>query len=152
MIPINDYRQFVAELTAAAARQCDEDTPTIRLAVTDSQLINLLKDLPGIVVAGNIPGTELQRNGCWQSSGECLLMVLEKIPADLQGTGRENCEYARMQLLMDAIVRLLTGEQMQQFCDRGDVDLSRPVRVEWEYNQYGGFSGLSVSWRMLWRN
>jgi hypothetical protein len=151
MIPINDYRQFIAELVAAAAQQCCEPQPHIRLAVTESQLINMLKDMPGIVVAGNIPGTELQRNGYWKSSGECLLAVLEKMPADMQGTECEYQEYERMQHLMVAIVRLLTGEDFQQFCDRGEIDPSRPLQVEWEYNQYGGFNGLSVSWRINWK-
>ena len=53
-----------------------------------------------------------------------------------------------LQLLMQAIVRLLAGEDFYQFCDRGEVDFSRPLNVEWEYNQYGGFNGLSVPFRL----
>lgn len=149
MIPINDYRQFIAELTAKACEICgEEERPKIRLAITESQLINMLKDLPGLVVAGNIPGADIHNNGFFWADGECLLMVLEKMPADYQGTEREYTEYARLQKLMDAIVRLLLGEDFQEFCDKGEVDFSRSLQIEWEYNTYGGFSGLSVTFRL----
>ena len=49
---------------------------------------------------------------------------------------------------MQHIVRLLVGEDFQEFCDKGEVDFSRPLNVEWEYNQYGGFNGLSVTFRL----
>ena len=152
MIAINDYRQFIAELTAAAQQRAGVTVDKIRLAVTESQLVSLLKDQAGIVVAGNIPGFEISNNGFFLSTGESILYVLEKTPDDRQGTDWEYGEYARMQQLMGAIVRLLTGEDFQEFCDKGEVDFSRPIVVEWEYNTFGGFNGLSVSFRLKDRN
>lgn len=149
MIPIKDYQQFVAELVAKASELCEVRVDKIRLAVSESQLVTLLKDQAGIVVAGNIPGMELSYPASfWLSEGECLLAVLERMPDDYQGTSRETDEYARLQRLMDQIVRLLIGEDFQEFCDKGEVDFSRPLTVEWEYNQYGGFNGLSVTFKL----
>lgn len=151
MIPINSYRQFVTELVNYACQAAGtEDIPTIRLAVTESQLINLLKDQAGIVVAGNIPGADITNgSGFFQSEGECLLMVLEKMPEDYQGTEKEFDRYALLQQLMVEIVKVLTNyDGFDQFCDRGDVDYSRPLTIEWEYNTYGGFNGLSVTFRL----
>lgn len=149
MIPIKDYQQFVAELVAKASELCEVRVDKIRLAVSESQLVTLLKDQAGIVVAGNIPGMELSYPASfWLSEGDCLLMVLERMPDDYQGTQRETDEYARLQRLMNQIVRLLIGEDFQEFCDKGEVDFTRPLNVEWEYNQYGGFNGLSVSFRL----
>lgn len=149
MIPLKDYQQFVAELVAKASELCEVHVDKIRLAVSESQLVTLLKDQPGVVVAGNIPGMELSHpTGFWLSEGECLLAVLERMPDDYQGTWREYEEYARLQRLMDQIVRLLIGEDFQEFCDKGEVDFSRPLNVEWEYNQYGGMNGLSVTFRL----
>lgn len=149
MIPIKDYQQFIAELTAKASQLSGVSVSKIRLAVTESQLTVLLKDQQDIVVCGNIPGMELSYPASfWLSEGECLLMVLERMPDDYQGTWREYEEYARLQLLMQHIVRLLVGADFQQFCDKGEVDFSRPLNVEWEYNQYGGFNGLSVTFRL----
>lgn len=145
MIAINDYRQFVSELAAAASQRSGVGYEKIRLAVTESQLVNLLKDQSGVVIAGNIPGAEISNNGYWMSDGECLLMVLEKMPADYQGTEREAGRYAELQRLMAAMVKLLTGEDFQEFCDKGEVRLERPITIEWEYNAYGGFNGLSVT-------
>lgn len=153
MIAINDYRQFIAELIAAAAAKCEEETvPKIRLAVTETQLINMLKDMSGIVVAGNIPGSDIHNKGYTWSDGECLLMVLEKWSADKQGSDWEYQEFARIQRLMAAIVRLLTGEDFQEFCDKGELDFSRGLTIEWEYNAYGGFNGMSVSFRLKDKN
>lgn len=149
MIPLKDYQQFVAELVAKASELCEVHVDKIRLAVSESQLVTLLKDQPGVVVAGNIPGMELSHPvSFWLSEGECLLAVLERMPDDYQGTQRETDEYARLQRLMNQIVRLLIGEDFQEFCDKGEVDFSRPLNVEWEYNQYGGMNGLSVTFRL----
>ena len=149
MIPLKDYQQFVAELVAKASELCEVRVDKIRLAVSESQLVTLLKDQPGVIVAGNIPGMELSHPvSFWLSEGECLLAVLERMPDDYQGTWREYEEYARLQRLMDQIVRLLIGEDFQEFCDKGEVDFSRPLNVEWEYNQYGGMNGLSVTFRL----
>lgn len=151
MIPINSYRQFVIELVNYA---CDsagiEDIPAIRLAVTETQLINLLKDQTGIVVAGNIPGAEISTGDGWmKSEGEALLMVLEKMPKDYQGTDKEFDRYAVLQQLMIEIVKVLTNyEGFGEFCDMADVDDQRPLTIEWEYNTYGGFNGLSVTFRL----
>lgn len=151
MIPINYYREFVAELVnyAKQAAQLNEDV-TIRLAVTEQQLINLLKDQGGIVVAGNIPGADItQANSWYQSEGECLLLVLEKMPEDYQGMEQEFERYAVLQRLMTEIVRILTNaDGFDRFCDKGKMDYSRPLVVEWEYNTYGGFNGLSVTFRL----
>lgn len=150
MIPINDYRQFVSELVNSAkkAAKIDNDI-TIRLAVTETQLVNLLKDKAGIVVAGNIPGAEISKSSWFQSEGECLLMVLEKMPEDYQGTESEFESYSKLQQLMIEIVRLLTNyDGFDNFCNKGEVDYSRPLVVEWEYNTYGGFNGLSVTFKL----
>lgn len=150
MIPINDYRQFVSELVNSAkkAAKIDDDI-AIRLAVTETQLVNLLKDKAGIVVAGNIPGAEISKSSWFQSEGECLLMVLEKMPEDYQGTESEFESYSKLQQLMIEIVRLLTNyDGFDNFCDKGEVDYSRPLVVEWEYNTYGGFNGLSVTFKL----
>lgn len=151
MIPINDYRQFIAELiaTASAAAGLDQ-TPSIRLAVTESQLVNLLKDQSGIVVAGNIPGSEISNSPGWfQGHNGCMLAVLEKMPRDYQGKEQEFERYALLQRLMREIVKLLTNaDGFDRFCDKGKIDYSQGVNVEWEYNEYGGFNGLSVTFRL----
>ena len=150
MIPINDYRQFVSELVNSAKTDAKiDDDITIRLAVTETQLVNLLKDKAGIVVAGNIPGAAISKSSWFQSEGECLLMVLEKMPEDYQGTESEFESYSKLQQLMIEIVRLLTNyDGFDNFCDKGEVDYSRPLVVEWEYNTYGGFNGLSVTFKL----
>lgn len=150
MIPISSYRQFIAELINYAIQSTGiEDDITIRLAVTESQLVNLLKDLDGIVVAGNIPGAEITNKSYFMSEGECLLMVLEKMPRDEQGMDREFVRLEKLQGLMVEIVKILTNyDGFNRFCDQGTVDYTRPINVEWEYNSYGGFNGLSVTFKL----
>lgn len=136
--------QFVSELAAAAAASAGVSDYHVRLAVEESHLINLLKDQEGIVVCGNVPGAEVQqRQSYTDSRGQCLLMVLQKMPRDEQGMDAETDRYAVLQRLMAAIVTLLT-EGLEQFCDRMTLTAD-PLRVEWEYNAYGGFNGLSLS-------
>lgn len=150
MIPINDYRQFVAELAARASQLSGVAVDHVRLAVTESQLISLLKDLPGIIVCGNIPGAEITTTQYWRTEHQCLLMVLQKMPTDWQGTEQENSALASMQQLMEQMVRLIAGDDFQQeLCDRAQLDTSAHMNIEWEYNQYGGLHGLSVAFRLI---
>lgn len=146
MIPISKYQQFIAELVNVAKQRAEiTESHTTRLAVTETQLINLLKDQRGIVIAGKIPDAEISKNSYVISRSECLLMVLEKMPEDEQGLQRETDRLARLQRLMDEIVKILMNyDGFDRFCDLGEVDRGREVRVEWEYNTYGGFNGMSV--------
>ena len=124
MIPINDYRQFIAELVNTASTAIGLETaPAIKLAVTESQLVNLLKDQAGIVVAGNIPGSEITNGSGWfKGHNECLLAVLEKMPRDYQGKEQEFERYALLQSLMMEIVKLLTNtDGFDRFCDKGQI-------------------------------
>lgn len=152
MIAINDYRQFFAELVAAASNKSGVEVDKTRLAVTETQLINLLKDQKGIVVAGNIPSFDVTYGSYWLSSGECIIYVLEKMPEDYQGTDREFERYADLQRLMSVMLQYVSGETMQQFCDQGELDISQGIRVEWEYNTFGGFNGLSAVFRLKDKN
>lgn len=154
MILINYYKQFIAELVNTAKQEAGiQGSLTTKLAITESQLINMLKDIPGIVIAGNIPGADFSKDGFFRSDGECLLMVLEKMPEDKQGTESECERLSVLQKLMLEIVKLLLNyDGFDRFCDKGDIDYSRPLRVEWEYNTYGGFNGLSLTFRLKDKN
>lgn len=149
MIAINNYRQFISELVAAASQQSGVSVDHVRLAVTETQLTVLLKDLPGTVVCGNVPGFDIDYpSGYWHSTADCVLYVLEKMPRDRQNTEQEFQAYARLQRLVAHLLRLLTGEDFQQFCDQGELDRSQQLSIEWEYNTLGGFNGLSIGFRL----
>lgn len=152
MIAINNYRQFFAELVAAASDKSGVEVSKTRLAVTETQLINLLKDLTGVVVAGNIPNFDVTYDSYWLSCGECIIYVLEKMPEDYQGTDREFERFADLQALMSQLLQCVSGETIQQFCDQAELDISQGVRVEWEYNTFGGFNGLSATFHLKDKN
>lgn len=153
MIAINDFRQFISELTAAASRDSGVEVSCTRLAVTESQLAVLMKDKTGVVVCGKVPDVTVSYpHSHYHSDNECLLMVLEKMPRDRQNQEQEFDAYERLQRLMSAMLRLLTGEQFQEFCDQGELDHSQPLHVEWEYNTLGGWNGLSVVFHLKDKN
>lgn len=143
--------QFIAELTHVASEKSSVAIDAVRLSVTESQLINILKDLNGTVVCGSIPGSETNfGNGYRATTAEPLLMVLQKMPRDEQGTSAETERYERLQRFMQAVVDILSDYDyaFDRFCDRADLDSGRPMVVEWEYNVYGGFNGLSLTFRL----
>ena len=72
-----------------------------------------------------------------------------RITEDYQGTEREFVRYAALQRLMIEIVKLLVNhEGFDRFCDKAEVDYTRPINIEWEYNEYGGYNGLSITFRL----
>ncbi len=156
MIEVNLYREFMAELAAKVAQAFNEEftpTPDISFskvvpAMNEGQLITLLKDQPGIVLCGNVPGAELTKGTFIESEAQCILYILEKSPKDRQGSGWEFDRFAVMQHLMSKLCEILMGQDaFMMLCESGQMKVDH-LNVEPEYNIYGGYNGWSVTFKL----
>lgn len=158
MIAINDYRAMIAQLRNLATAELRRKYPDefkveqaidhVVLAIDDAHLVNLLKDKKGIILCGNIPGFELQRYGGMLSTSNCVLFLVEKMSKDHQGSDNEFRRYQHLQLIMTELIRQIDGDYLQQtMCDLGLQRLA-DLNIEWEYNIFGGFNGISLGFRL----
>lgn len=158
MIALNDYRAMIAQLrtlaTAELRRRYPEEFTGERvidhvvLAIDDAHLVNLLKDKQGVILCGNIPGFELQQYGGMLSTSNCVLFLVEKMSKDLQGSDREFGRYQHLQLIMTEIIRQIDGDYLQQTMCALGLQRIADLNIEWEYNIFGGFNGLSLGFRL----
>ncbi len=117
-------------------------------AMNEGHLITLLKDQPGIVLCGNVPGAELTKATFIESEARCILYILEKSQKDRQGSDWEFDRFAVMQHLMSKLCEILMGQDaFMMLCESGQMSVDH-LNVEPEYNLYGGFNGWSVTFKL----
>ena len=151
MMDIDTYRQHVAEMKGkinAAAEKIDlKGIDNVVLAVQEEQLVKKLKDKDGIILAGNIPGYEVTRNNGWcKEDGDSILMIINKVPAGKMTDEEELSNYSKLGKLMQLLCDVLTGIDSYD-CDN-DIYPAERLKVEYEYNIYGGYNGMSVTFKL----
>lgn len=146
----------MVELAHRVAKAFNEEiapNPEIRFShvvagMGREHLITLLKDRPGIILCGNVPGSELTRKDYIESEAQCVLYILTKSPKDRQGTEEEFDQYAVLQHLMSKLCEILMGKDaFSMLCQSGRMTVDE-LNVEPEYNEFGGFNGWSVGFRL----
>lgn len=112
------------------------------LGVSEGQLIKKLRDKKGVWLCANYPAFKV--NGKEDASVDTygiLLYLVEKVPSGSQSDEEEIQHYARMQRLMVDLIEELIGPAWNCL-DLVPVD---GLNVEWEYDVFGGWNGMSVS-------
>ncbi len=166
MISINDFRAFVAQLRTIATNHLNQAGTPVNVAHTvvaiqENHLVNILKDKRGIILAVSAPAFTIRPTaGYQQSESAFLIFVLFKYQPQLLAKEEEYAQYAEAQRLMSAILQVITGKDSFSadsghaaalqppdldtlLCTTG-VRSSSPITVDWEYNIFGGYSGISA--------
>lgn len=146
MIEIRRYREWLIELKESINQEAeDARIESIAMAVHEGHMLRKLKDRRGVVLCAKYPDAKTTGDVDNHSSdNDILLFVLEKVPSGQHDDEDELAHYARLQELTDALLQqLLDGEAM---C--GDGVPGETFNVEWEYDIFGGWNGLSVSFKL----
>lgn len=148
MIDIKIFREFIVELRTEVNAKADEGIDCIKMAATESGLIKKLKDHKGIILCSNFPDAdkELVNGDNWKEVNHVLLFVLEKVPSGSQTDGDEFLHYGKLQSIMERVKGILENENF--LCGQ-HLRVGGRIRTEWEYNIYGGFNGLSLSFDLM---
>lgn len=124
----------------------DNPIEGICMAVREGHMVKKLRDRQGVQLCANYPNYTYEgsednriRRGMW------LLYLIEKVPSGSRTDEEELTAYARMARKMDRLLELLTEEGAM--CD-GYGEAGAKLRVEWEFDVFGGWCGLSVSLEM----
>ena len=145
MIDIVRFGEWLAELAAAANTQNATEIGFVSLAVREEQLVKTLgKAESEICLCATYPDARME--GGPDSATDlqsCILFVLRKNNPD-DGDGSEFMSTMRELQRTMLAVRKLALDTVD--CS-GMVPEQSPAEVEWEYQIFGGFDGLSMSFK-----
>lgn len=154
MINIIRFKEFLAELKAevnSALIANDADFAgqigDVILSPTESHLIKKIKDKSGIVLAVKMADsdTEIDSVDNFSEHDHELLFILEKIDPASQSDDVEAETYAKLQTIMAEVKANIMDKGLNGTICGDEEKLSKPFKTEWEYQVFGGFNGLSVS-------
>lgn len=145
MVDIVKFREMLLELHERINKAAGDGriVKGVVIAVREGHMIKKLRDKEGVFLCANYPDCTGRGDADnLESQNRVLLFLLEKVPSGHHTDEEELQHYARMQrlflLLRDELLR------MEGFC--GELAQGEGgMNIEWEYDIFGGWNGLSVS-------
>ena len=108
------------------------------IAVSEKHLVKKLRDCTGLMLCANYPDAVSQGNeDNYRERNSLLLFLIEKVPSGQETDEEELLHYARIQQVMQLLKTKL--REMDFFCGT----------VEWEYDVFGGWNGMSIGLNLV---
>ena len=144
MINIIDYESWLATLRSEVNNQMGSDMriESCLLAADASQLTKRLADRTGFILCSSFPDAELDARTAdnYSEDNRLFLYILHKAAPGELTYQEELLLYAKLQEIMQAVKMIILSSK----ADCNLFQFSGKIRTEWEYNQFGGYNGLSI--------
>lgn len=152
MIAIKELRNTFSELAAEVNSELDDDMKAFRVkqvivSPTESHLVKKLKDKAGVALALRMPSADshIMDGDNYGEINKMLFFVIEKVDPGTHSDEQELDHYNAMQRLTSMFkLKLMDRLMGNDFC-RTDNELAKAFHTEFEYQEFGGWNGLSVS-------
>lgn len=139
------YREQLLEWVARINERMNKEAISgVCVGVREGHIIKKLRDKRGVWLCANYPDFVYDNaEDASRSRYGILLYLVEKVPSGSQTDEEEMMHYAKMEELMDCLLYELN------YFNWGCMDLrvEQQMNVEWEYDTFGGWNGLSVSFK-----
>ena len=146
MINIQRYREMLVELKERVNKVSRTKIDGTVIAVSEKHLVKKLKDSMGLILCANYPDAVSQGNeDNYREQNSLLLFLIEKVPSGQETDEEELLHYARIQQVMQLLKTKL--REMDFFC--GEVDGAESMTVEWEFDVFGGWNGMSIGLNLV---
>lgn len=147
MIDIKRFREWLVELKENINRQAEDiQIEGIALAVREGHIIRKLRDRRGVILCAKYPDATTKGDGDnFCSDNDIVLFLLEKVPSGQQSDEDELAHYASLQQLMLALRDILMDSPF--VCDN-EMQVTSDLTIEWEYDIFGGWNGLSIGLKL----
>lgn len=144
---IRYYRELLVEwANRINETQADEGIRSVHMAVLESHLIRKISNQKGVLLCANYP--DYKRVSEEDSSSReysCVLYLIEKVPSGSLKEEEEFAHYGKIDGLMKQLVQLV--ESGAWTCSPCRME-AKQLKVEWEYDIFGGFNGQSISFKL----
>lgn len=146
MINIQRYREMLAELKERVNKVSRTKIDGTVIAVSEKHLVKKLKDRMGLILCANYPDAVSQgTEDNYRERNSLLLFLIEKVPSGRETDEEVLLHYARIQQVMQLLKTKL--REMDFFC--GEVEGAESMTVEWEYDVFGGWNGMSIGLNLV---
>lgn len=147
MIDIKRFREWLFELKENVNDQAEDiHIEGIALAVREGHIIRKLRDRRGIILCVKFPDATVKGDADnFSSDNDIVLFLLEKVPSGQLGDENELAHYAALQRLMVSLRDCLMAAPF--ICDNG-MQVTTDLTIEWEYDIFGGWNGLSIGFKL----
>lgn len=152
MIGIKELKNTFSELAAEVNSELDDDmkrcmVKSIIVSPSESHLVKKLKDRAGVILAFRMPSadSDIENEDNYSEINKMLFYVIEKIDPGKFSDDQELDHYNMLQRLTSLFkLKLMDRLMGNDFC-RSDNELAKAFHTEFEYQEFGGWNGLSVS-------
>ncbi len=152
MIQITAFKEFFEAAIIWANAKADSEITggktisSLVMAVEENHLIKKVKDKAGIILAIKYPSADSQGDeDNYSERNKCLIFCITKWDPGKTTDQDEANNYAVLQeFTMQIKNYLITSDKGPGICGI-ENGLYSGFRTEWEYNIFGGYNGLSVS-------
>ena len=146
MINIQRYREMLIELKERVNKVSRTKIDGTVIAVSEKHLVKKLRDCTGLMLCANYPDAVSQGNeDNYRERNSLLLFLIEKVPSGQETDEEELLHYARIQQVMQLLKTKLW--EMDSFC--AEVEGAESMTVEWEYDVFGGWNGMSIGLNLV---
>lgn len=145
MINIKRFAELLAELTAATNSQSDAKIAGWLMCVNEGHAVKKLRDRRGVWLVAKYPDSLTAGNeDMLADNNEVVLFLIEKVSSGSQSDTQELDHYSVIQDVYKAFRgELLSGSH---FCK--NMQMGGELKEEWEYDIFGGWNGISVSFNL----
>ena len=147
MIDIKRFREWLIELKESVNQQAeDAQIQGVALAVHEGHMLRKLKDKRGIYLCAKYPDCKTSGDiDSYTGDNDIVLFLLEKVPSGQQTDEDELTHYAGLQQLM-----LILRDQLMKdpFVCNDEMQVTTDLTIEWEYDIFGGWNGLSIGFKL----
>lgn len=146
MIPLLRYTAFLKGVLESVNTRHEKKINKTIFAPTESSLIKKLSDVSGLVLAVKFPDSDsdISTADDYAEANHCLLFLLEKVDPGKFSATKELEHFEQIQQVMRSVKEMILEAGLNGNIG-DDETLSKPFRTEWEYQIFGGFNGLSIS-------
>lgn len=144
MIAIEIYGNMMQDLMARANSILPAGNKIDKLILSpkEEHLIKHLRDETGVNLCASYPNVDTEGIAdAYHDMNSVFLFILQKMNFGSMNDQQERAFFQKMQLIANTLKRLLLEHEYS--CDIAPVNGGK-MKIEWEYNIYGGFSGLSI--------
>lgn len=149
MIPVKRLREMLLELRSEvnSSSEVEKLIEHIIVSPTEKHLTNKLKDKSDLILAVKMPDSDTDAINA-DNYGEVnhnLFYLVEKVDPGKMTDNDELNHFSAIQKTMTLVKEWLFKRGLNGNVCGGDETVSKPFRTEWEYQTFGGFNGLSIS-------
>ncbi len=147
MIEIKRFREWLIELKEKVNAIAPDilEIDSLALAVREGHMIRKLKDRQGIILCAKYPDCTTSGNiDNYSGDNDIVLFLLQKVASGQQTDETELTHYADLQQLM----LILRDQLMNTFQACGGMQVTSDLTIEWEYDIFGGWNGLSIGFKL----